>query len=30
MEIDADPIFANVLGFQIAGEYRLRRASANR
>lgn len=30
MEIDADPIFANVLGFQIAGEYRMRRSAANR
>jgi len=30
MEIDPDPVFANVLGFQVAGEYRLRRASAIR
>lgn len=27
MEIDPDPVFANLLGFHIAGEYQLRRAA---
>jgi len=30
MEIDPDPVFANLLGFHIAGEYQLHRASVPR